>query len=1294
MSNDKPRITRNPEDSTLSDTDAPVIPGLKATVADAPASPGRTPDGTAILSPGHAAGAPLSTDAESFVGRELAGYLIERKLAEGGMGVVYAGAHTKIGRRGAIKVLKLELCRNEEVVQRFYQEARSVNAIRHEGIVDVYDFGRDPEGRVFFVMELLEGESLGERLRRGPLSWPEAYPILEQTLRALKAAHDKGFVHRDLKPDNIWLRPRSGGEGVSVKLLDFGIAKLVGLENAAEKLTRTGSIIGTPHYMSPEQISGKSDVDHRTDLYAMGIIAYELFAGVTPFPGENLGQIITSHLMTIPPRLVNLPRSLKVPAPIADIVDRLLAKKPEERYPSVAEVLADLQAVAQDRLPIGVSSKQAKPQTKSKSKAPWYIGAGFVAVAGAAAGIVASQNKGPAVATTPAVIAPVSTAAVSSAPISAPATSAAVPKPVDSERLRGEAEALLRGSLKETEPRVRAQGSDALGEVNDKASAPALTELVGKDPDGEVRGHAAAALGQLGVHEVARQLADQEKSAPTPLKVWLAQAQARLGDEEARRRLAKYAEDKDLGVSFKAALALAEVSKPGDEKAIKALTRLAAREAELNNVAPYAGAVLLSRLAGLRVTKARTALYAILEMNDEAARLAAAEALARVGDEAGRPILKAILDTKDSPNRLIAAVTLVSLGDYSGFELIKERLADKDPETRRLAARGLGMIGERATLEPLSGGLTDAEWRVRIAAAVAVLVIVGLDPDLLAQDSVDWASTAILSEDWTTRRAAARVIGDMPEKHAVPLLAAAIADPDPKVRVVAARSAGRLRGDAAVAQVARAAKQEKDVLVKEEQVKSLGLMGNGTARETLVELSSDTGRVGVFASGSLVAVGDMTGAKRLEAAVLDKRLEIRQAAVEAAGYAKNPVVIPTLVLGIADRVLEIRFAAAEGLIGLNAEKAKALPVMQEGLGARDLEIVARARAGLLVLGEPATKGMTAKDMLASNDARVRKGAMREVAVMSIADALPLLRQAMHDSDEEVRDAGADAFVKLSITDKEALIRFGKTLTGHRDAHTRALLKAQLAKLVERPEGKAAITPTDVPKLKAAHDATQTALAQLRKSVEDAERCAKDVEEATRAPAKDDAAVRRVTDLAKECEEAGIAVADAHRKTVDAARQAALHGGDAPDAAASELLRAAGLASQEAHEGLRRARLAAPAAEKAKKFAQLETGDPAAYLAAAEAAILAGRLGEAKSDLDRAARELASAGTELPALSFAYAQLYEKMAASRSDDDKLRYLKQALDHYQTFARKGSGTRLRQAQIRMEEITEEIKELETR
>ena len=301
---------------------------------------------------------------------------------------------------------------------------------------------------------------------------------------------------------------------------------------------------------------------------------------------------------------------------------------------------------------------------------------------------------------------------------------------------------------------------------------PALTDLTEKDPDPEARGHAADALGQIGATAASALLAKLEPGAPPPLKVWYASALARLGDKSAKKRLLGYAADKDLKISFKAALALADVSQPGDQDTIKALRVLAGHEQELNDIAPYAGAVILTKMAALHDAKARKILYSILEAKDEGSRLAAAKGLARLGDDAGKKVLEDVYANDASPNRLVATMALVPLGDYVGYDLINQRLADKDADTRRLAARGLGDIGERKSVKALLVAVQDKDWSVKIAAAAALLAVVGLDPQVLAQASVDWTKSALGSEDWAVRKAAAGTIGDFPEKQAVPLLAA------------------------------------------------------------------------------------------------------------------------------------------------------------------------------------------------------------------------------------------------------------------------------------------------------------------------------------------------------------------------------------------------------------------------------------------------------------------------------------------------------------------------------------------
>jgi eukaryotic-like serine/threonine-protein kinase len=217
-----------------------------------------------------------------MIGQNFGNYRVTRLIGEGGMGVVYVAEHASIGRRAAVKVLRPGLTEDVEITKRFFNEARAANAIRHPGIVEVFDSGTLPSGVAYLVMELLEGESLAARLRRlGRLELTEARAIGVQTASALGAAHAAGIVHRDLKPDNLFLvRDYRDVSGENVKVLDFGIAKLgIGTSRSVSVKTRTGSVTGTPAYMSPEQCRGTKEVDHRTDIYALGVILYEMVAG-------------------------------------------------------------------------------------------------------------------------------------------------------------------------------------------------------------------------------------------------------------------------------------------------------------------------------------------------------------------------------------------------------------------------------------------------------------------------------------------------------------------------------------------------------------------------------------------------------------------------------------------------------------------------------------------------------------------------------------------------------------------------------------------------------------------------------------------------------------------------------------------------------------------------------------------------------------------------------------------------------------------------------------------------------
>jgi serine/threonine protein kinase len=207
----------------------------------------------------------------------LGNYRIVERLGEGGMGVVYIGRHETLGHRAVVKVLRLELSHNADMVQRFFNEAQAATAIRNPGIVQVFDFGTIPDGRAYLVMELLEGETLSARLEKRQLDYRECCRIGRQVAKVLQAAHARGITHRDLKPDNLYLvRDDEVVGGERVKVLDFGIAKLAGEVHASRVKTRTGAIMGTPIYMSPEQCRGTGAVDARADIYSLGCILFEM----------------------------------------------------------------------------------------------------------------------------------------------------------------------------------------------------------------------------------------------------------------------------------------------------------------------------------------------------------------------------------------------------------------------------------------------------------------------------------------------------------------------------------------------------------------------------------------------------------------------------------------------------------------------------------------------------------------------------------------------------------------------------------------------------------------------------------------------------------------------------------------------------------------------------------------------------------------------------------------------------------------------------------------------------------
>jgi serine/threonine-protein kinase len=356
---------------------------------------------------------PMWDEADPYLGCVIDGrYQVESVLGEGGMGVVYTCKHKLIGKRVAMKVLRADMARDPEVTGRFLNEARAASAIGNPHIIDISDFGRLPDGSTYFVMEYLDGLPLTKIIDPEQLiPIPRLIHIARQLAEGLSAAHHASIVHRDLKPDNIFL-VQHGTETDFVKILDFGIAKVSTTEN---RLTRAGQVFGTPHYMSPEQAAG-SAVDHRGDIYSLGVILYEMACGQVPFDAENFLGILTQHMYKPPTPLRKVvPAAEHVPPTLEAIILKCMSKRQDQRYQSVDELIADLDrlqagelpeavidlenrteefAVPDDYFQLSATSLDSNPAVRVTPRHNWPLYAGVTALLAAVAIVsaIVSQN--------------------------------------------------------------------------------------------------------------------------------------------------------------------------------------------------------------------------------------------------------------------------------------------------------------------------------------------------------------------------------------------------------------------------------------------------------------------------------------------------------------------------------------------------------------------------------------------------------------------------------------------------------------------------------------------------------------------------------------------------------------------------------------------------------------------------------------------------------------------------------------------------------------------------------------
>ncbi|HSK02818.1 MAG TPA: protein kinase [Kofleriaceae bacterium] len=690
-------------------------------------------------------------------GARLGEYRIDRVLGDGGMGFVYAATREGLKRRVAIKMLRPELAKLEQIVTRFLNEAKAVNLIEHQHIVNIYDYSEGQGGAVYFVMEYLEGETLDDLMyKRRPMPVPLLLHLFGQIGKALAAAHAKRIVHRDLKPANVFVVAREGNP-YFIKLLDFGIAQLRG-EGAVQGLTMAGMVMGTPQYMSPEQISG-GEVDARTDVWAFGVMMYLAATGQAPFTGEEFAELANKILHHPPPPAGAL---VPLPASLSALIASCLERDPAARCPSMLALIAGLGRVKQElgldddailaaakadagaavvglapRRPQGPrleeslqefqgvpaayagrapGSRAGAPPRRSRLGA--YLTAGAVAGGLASAGLVLLGRGDAAThATAP------SDRGSGSAEDAMNTEDAPSPGPHriapshpaldDLAGWRALAERRLRGAIASGTLQQKGFAVDALAATRVRAGQP-LLHLALKEPPA-VRIKAARALGELALPDSAPKVEEALLASGDRLKIELAAVLYRLGGTKAHAILMRGLADP--GLRLTSARALAHAGNDAGRGVLAGIVKIGPAGHEPWRLA--AGGLLALGDAG-----ARELLEAELAQSDAARAIGAAELLARAGDAGAREPLARSADEPDFPRRGDAAVALARLGDRRALGWVPEGLASLDTDERKHALAICGLLGPAAAAHAgaiVQRAASDPDPGVRMTAEAALL---------------------------------------------------------------------------------------------------------------------------------------------------------------------------------------------------------------------------------------------------------------------------------------------------------------------------------------------------------------------------------------------------------------------------------------------------------------------------------------------------------------------------------------------------------------------------------------------
>ncbi len=924
-------------------------------------------------------------DPDKLVGAMLNNkYQVQKRLSQGGMGVVYKARHVVLDTSVALKVL----LQNEDNLaqERFLSEARLASKVRHPNTVYIADFGVLPDGRAFLEMEFIDGRTLSAELQKGAIDVLRACHIAMQIARGLQAVHEKGIIHRDMKPDNVFLIEQDGTQDF-VKIVDFGIAKTARAEtpkaghmalsrspdDAAQKspleaaaamegggkpgaYTLPGNVMGTPGFMSPEQIQGLK-LDTRVDQYALGCMLYEMIAGEQVLVGESLTAVMMKHLTTKPVPLRQRSPKAGVSESLDALVMRLLSKDPKERFASMREVELSLQSII-DRLQVARGQKPASAMWKTPQKllqirvlgrrvplwawAPLFV----VCLGGLGYGawrVLRGERGGPAEFTANDLLA-----------------------------LQQRALAVVREDAQGLQAELRASAISALGQTHDAEQRPKLQEALASK-DLETRTQAATALGALGDRQAAPALAallDQGGNPPA-VKIAAAGALRQLGDARGGRFLEQLLTASDADTAFRAALLFCEQGPPDAQRVLRATVQRpdlpeAVLMPALSCLARFGDNVALERLRSQ-----------MADVGPRELRLHAAAKLTQAGDAGGQKYLRD-LAKKPGREQIIAARELALLDDPEGIELFRKvaPLRSAQSLVRQLAADGLGAVGEAIDGRLLAPLLDEyADPALRQAGARAILEIAGRDPGLLSAQSVSWARTALSSNDALLRQTAAAILGDTPGDNAVGLLVGVLGDRDPRTRRIALRSLERRENQAAL----RSFPPLREALQ--------GLLDKGTAQDR------------VLAASLLLRQGDDSQLKRLRDYLTAPDAELRRAALEQLALTVNEL-LPLL----RDTALAVRFVAARKLV--EQKDLRGAAVLREAVAAGGPDAIT-AYGLLRRLGIGQDVPDAALKLLTDADPTNRSAAVEALTVIPWAQAEPYLRRAARDREAEVRKIAAE-----------------------------------------------------------------------------------------------------------------------------------------------------------------------------------------------------------------------------------------------------------------------------------------------